>query len=226
MTQHEPSSCKSIHDSASVNKLYLCCFCLNLCFHSHLLSLLSFHSSKKHRKNVIFMNNTVKITLWRMNCQECNLKAKAMLLEKEQRGGKQGRKNKEEKSRWRSKAERGREEGREQEERTAERGGGGGEVEKYFTVTQLFSYPCCTTQILSPCLHLTPQSINTPPSTAPWQSARPSLRVPFAHSHSSLLLLIPLSLLHISTRPHFISFHSSLPSLLATSLSVMDGNKI
>lgn len=38
---------------------------------------------------------------------------------------------------------------------------------KYFTVTQLFSYPCCTTQILSPCLHLTPQSINTPPSTAP-----------------------------------------------------------
>lgn len=89
-----------------------------------------------------------------MNCQECNLKAKAMLLEKEQRGGKQGRKNKEEKSQWRSKAERGREEGREQEERTAERGGGGGEVEKVFY---------CNTVILLPLLHH-PDSLTLPPS--------------------------------------------------------------
>lgn len=110
--------------------------------------------NRHHRKNVIFMNNTVKITLWRMNCQECNLKAKAMLLEKEQRGGKQGRKNKEEKSWWRSKAERGREEGREQEERTAERGGGGGEVEKVFY---------CNTVILLPLLHH-PDSLTLPPS--------------------------------------------------------------
>lgn len=77
---------------------------------------------------------------------------------------------------------------------------------KYFTVTQLFSYPDCTTQILSPCLDLTPQSINTPPSKALWQSARPSLHVPFAHSHSSLLLLIPLS--HFNTPAlYFLPLH-------------------